>query len=61
MSKDNFQKLNHLIKQFYKQLRSPDFSFFIRIRRTKVKPCRVPFDEGLIILFLLKIIEYGVS
>jgi len=25
--KTTFEKLNHLIKQFYKELRSPNFSF----------------------------------
>jgi len=48
MSKDNFQKLNHLIKQFYKELRSPDFSLLMRIRRIKVNPCRVLFTQKYI-------------
>jgi len=56
MAKDNFQKLNNLIKLFYKELCSPDFSFLMRKCRTKVNPCRVIFNRKINILGKINII-----
>jgi len=58
--KDNFKKLTKL-KQYFnpfnKELRSFDFSFLIKIRRTNVNPCRILFAQQ--ILFFNIFLSFG--